>query len=162
MTTEKPKNLLVNDQSATGSHPVRIHELMIDGIIRSYKFEYGKKTELPYEIGIKFMKDGFDVYEPGSDVPMRAPAVTDTTSNIRLAPDEVVARLDELTDDSLVLRVALKPGGEKLAVGEFDREKTIAFLKGAMEKQQGKASEEENLDLEDMSSDGIVGDKSLF
>lgn len=123
------KILQVYDSSATAENPKRIHDLMIEGLITPIAFEYGKPTELPYEIGIKFMKDGFRVCEQGAAVALKPPPVTDETIRYRIAADEVIAKLSELSDEALRLRVAIKPGGEKLL--SSDRGELLDFLLGA-------------------------------
>lgn len=159
MTDKKqPSELRVIDLSATAENTERVHDIVVDGQVKQVRFSYGKETVLPYNEGIKFLQSGFLVLEPGQDNPMVPAPKTDETIRFRIAEDEVVAKLDELTNSSLKLRVAARPGGEKLVIGaEFDREAAISFLKGA-QKPKAAVADEDLIDDEDEDKDGIVGD----
>lgn len=117
------KFLSVMDTSATFDCPVREHQIMLNGEIKTVTFEHGKPTILSKEIGLKFMMAGFIVRDAEDNE-----LVIPTSSADELAEDEVVAKLSELTDDSLLIRSLSKVGGEQFAVGEVSRKALISFL----------------------------------
>lgn len=116
----------VVDSSTTVDNPLRVHEVIVNGKIERVEFHHGKDTLLPYDVAIKFMQAGFTVQENGKDI--ARPAKTDETIRLRIAEDEVVAKLDELTDAALRLRSASRPDGERFINPATKREDMIAFL----------------------------------
>lgn len=160
MTDETEKFLSVLDTSATAEHPLRKHDIFVDGVIEQVTFEYGKPTVLPYTKGAKFLLPGFivkDANENEISIP--------SAESAGLAEDEVIAKLGELHDDALRLRAISRVGGESFAVGEVSRAALIAFLKTPPTVEDVEAMEaevsvlendEDNLDAE--SEDGIQAD----
>jgi hypothetical protein len=148
------KNLLVRDSSATAEQPIREHDVVVRGEIHKVKFEHGKDTALPYEVGVKFMQEGFTVSDESGK--LARPAKTDETIRSRINRDEVVATYDELTQASLIMRAALLPGGEKFVDGKAKPEEIIAFLKAALP----PLADEENL-LEDDDEEEFTPEKSV-
>lgn len=124
------KFLRVTDSSTTEENPERHHEIKVKDELIVVTFTYGEETILPFEQGVKFMKDGFTVEEvDGSELEL--PVVP--TDNIiqSLSSNECVARFTELKTDALKLRAAQKSGGEiYLDAEEEDRQNIIAFLTG--------------------------------
>ncbi len=160
------QNLKVFDTSATSDVPVREHDIMFNGVIEKVKFNYGQPTVLPVEKALKFNKDGF-IIKGMDDSPYEKPVQVDNVTQSRLAPGEVVAKLEELTTEALRIRVALKPNGEALAKAK--KEELVEFLKGetaaapvaATAKpaagQTGETADGE-LDSEDGEAGGSVGE----
>lgn len=128
------KMLEVYDTSANHECPVRQHDVKINGEILSITFEAGKRTLMPRDVGLKFMKPGFRVYEKDSTVELTRPPVTDETVKNRIAVDEVVAKYEELTGDALKMRAAVFPGGEAYIAGNVARADLIDFLKRGPQK----------------------------
>jgi hypothetical protein len=124
------KFVKVIDTSATADCPLRNHDIRIGDEIQTITFQQGAPTRLPFEIGMKFMKDGFIVLDDDGEGVVPAPATTDETIRLRIGADEVVAKYEELTVSALMIRAAALPGGEKLTVGAVDRVALIDFLKG--------------------------------
>lgn len=128
MANERPTKMFkVTDTSATAAFPNRTHEIILNGEVKSIKFQYGEPTSLPFEEAAKFQKsEGFivtnddgDVMVKPSDVP---PAVMHT-----MKTNECVARFDELTKDALYIRAVMLPGGEMFK-GNSSKDELIAFL----------------------------------
>lgn len=122
------QTLKVFDTSATSDAPVREHDIMFNGVIEKVKFNYGQPTVLPVEKALKFNKDGF-IIKGMDDSPYEKPVQVDNVTQSRLAPGEVVAKLEELTTEALRLRAAVMPNGETVAKAK--KEELIEFLKGA-------------------------------
>lgn len=124
------KFLKVTDKSCTDLSGDRHHQIMVGGELLTITFSHGKEKHLPFEQGVKFAgKDGFVVED--SDGIALGVGVTAEGIRHELADDEVVAKLTELTVDSLKLRAAAKKGGEMfLKAGDEDRADLIAFILG--------------------------------
>lgn len=141
---ENKKQLAVTDHSATEEYPVRSHDLLIGGHVKTVEFKYGIPTVLDFAVGAKFMgKDGFTVTDTdGLDVDM--PAVATDNVSAQLAKDECVAKFSELSFSALKLRAAQQVDGEVFLEAEEDaREDIISFLIGEEDVQ-----EPENIDGE--------------
>jgi hypothetical protein len=101
----------VYDTSATAQNPVRIHDLVFDGVVEQVRFTYGEATKLPLSKALKFQKAGF-VVKDAEDVLIPTPSETPETVKTQLKVGEIIARYEELTNEALLLRVAILPGGE--------------------------------------------------
>ena len=128
MSETDNKMLKVLDTSATHEQPVRVHEIIFDGKIEKVTFKHGEATELPMEKALKFHKEGFIITDFDGN-PYKEPVKLDTALVSRLQPGQIVALYEELSMDALKTRVAVLPGGEKLAKAK--REDLIEFLKAA-------------------------------
>lgn len=145
----KQKFLSVTDSSATFDCPTREHQIFLNGEILTVSFQHGKATVLPYEIGLKFMLPGFTVKDAEDNE-----LVIPTSEVDALAEDEVVAKLTELTDDSLMIRAISKVGGEQFMVGDQpSRSELIAFLMAgpAEAEKEEVVFDEDDLDNADVS-----------
>lgn len=126
------RTMRVLDTTAIAGPP-REHEQILDGQIKAFKFEAGKGLELPEAIAVKFLKhDGFKLVDEDDNVIeyQRAPKQPDELQageKLILAGDEIVARLDELTNAALLKRAMAMPGGERFA-NEPNRAAIIAFM----------------------------------
>lgn len=152
MADTKTKMYEVVDSSCTSQYPSRIHDINIEGKIKQVKFAYGDKTLLPFAEAMKFQRDGFEVLD---DKGAAMPRAADTPMEIavRLAPDQVIARLSELTADALYARAVTLPGGEKFKANT-SKDTLIGFLaEAAKAKTEPSASEE----ITEMSSDELDG-----
>jgi hypothetical protein len=109
--------LLVYDSSCIQQFPTREHVLIVDGIERSFTFQFPKPLELPRAVAMKFLKsEGFRVTEMNGKEVARIPDQPDPLSAQRpfiLKEDQVVAALNELTSDALATRANMEIGGEK-------------------------------------------------
>jgi hypothetical protein len=122
------ETLYVMDTTATPAYPTRTHEHLIDGVPTQFTFAVGQKLPLSIDKALKFLKDpAFIVtdadgkrYDPTPKEPTGAAAV-------ELAPNELIARIDELSTDALVIRAKQINGGEGFKKQD-GREKIIAFL----------------------------------
>jgi len=132
MTADTKQKVIVVDSSCTAEYPLRKHDIIVEGVIQSVEFKYGEKKILDFEIGVKFLKEGFKVLNLDTETPILSPPVTDETIRIRIADDEVVAKYEELTETALKMRAALLPDGEALIRDEkTEKEDLILFLLGA-------------------------------
>ena len=139
----------VVDSSVTAEHPQRVHDVVVDGNIQRVVFNLGEEMLLPYAVGVKFMQEGFRVFEPGTNTEIIAPPKTDETIRTRIGPDEVVAKYTELTDAALRMRAASLVDGERFISAKVDQAEIIAFLKsnavGTPEEDEDLIDEEETL-----------------
>ena len=149
----------VIDTSATVLAPHRQHDQVINGVIKHFDFYYDKQTFLPREIALKFLKEGFIVKSPeGSEVTM--PGKDKELSTDKLAKDEVIAKLDELSLEALIVRSIMLPGGEKFSKST-SRQDLIQFLmgkKGAKRVASRPAEEEPEDELID-ETDGFTDEE---
>lgn len=108
--------LLVEDQTATLNYPERTHEIVYDGKVKAFTFKYGEKQKMPVDLALKFLKhDAFVVTDPDTGNRYEpTPAAPDMGLGVKLQPGECVARYDELSLESLIVRAKQLPGGEKL------------------------------------------------
>jgi len=98
--------LEVLDLSARPPYPERKHEILAgsDGQTVIYTFKHGERLTMPFEHGCIFMNNpGFHVFEPGASKPYD-PTPKPDTPKLTLPEGMVVASLDELTQESLVVR----------------------------------------------------------
>lgn len=127
----EPEILYVEDTNCTPRHEVRTHEIVIDDYPKPVTFKYREKVMLPYAEAMKFTVDGaFRVTDEDGKVyePVKKPR--DTSVPVALAANEVVAELHELTQEALLRRAAIKPGGEKLSKST-KKDTIIDFLQAA-------------------------------
>ena len=141
---QEAKYLHVIDSSCTEEAQERTHEIVVKGETIPITFKYGEKTVLPFEQGVKFMKDGFTVEQVSGET-LDLPAVASDNVVAQIGHDETVAKYSELTTAALKLRAAQKAGGEiYLEAEEEDRPNIIEFLAG-----KPPVDDEENLIDED-------------
>lgn len=131
-TTATPDDIDGNGKTISGA---RVHEQLVDGVKRSFRFEHGKPLAMPKAIAMKFLRhDSFRLTnEEGEPIEFkRAPRQPDELGageRLVLKPEETVARLDELSIPALQQRVLPHPGGEKFAAvpAKADRASLEAF-----------------------------------
>lgn len=128
----------VYDTSATAQNPVRIHDLVFDGIVEQVKFNYGEATKLPLAKALKFQKAGFLVKD-ADDVLIPTPSETPETVKTQLKEGEIIARYEELTNEALLLRVAILPGGE--AFTRASKKKELVDFLVVAEKNRSKPAD---------------------
>ena len=109
----------------------RTHEIVVDGLIKAYPFKYGVELSMPEGNARKFMHDpAFIVKNPEGRRVKPAISITrgfDASGNLILADDECVARLEELSMESLLDRAAPMKDGEKLSL-KSGKAAVIKFL----------------------------------
>lgn len=128
--TDKTKYHKVVDSSCTAEYPVRYHEIQVHGEWYRIKFEFGVETIMPFDKAAKFLQAGFVVTDhEGSELSL--PSTSAAASSLMLAGDEVVAKMSELTLESLKVRAAQKKGGEMfLDAPAASRPDIIKFILG--------------------------------
>jgi len=132
-------DLFVTDTNALVIHEKdeanwRTHRIMVAGKIVKYIFKPDVAKKMPFDHAMKFLQDGWRVEDSEGNLYVPPPAPGSRLDPIRLAPGQVVANLDELLADSLKIRVAGLPGGEKLA--RASKEAMIDFLNAHYSKQE--------------------------
>lgn len=115
----------------------RSHEIVIgrhpDGAphIRAYALASDKPTPMPIDHAMKFLVDkAFRVLDANGNVITPIVKPEGERANIRLDPDEVIARLAELSSAALLKRAKMLPGSEAVGSNSAD-EDIIAFILAA-------------------------------
>lgn len=118
----------VEDTTALVDQPDRVHEMMVDGKRTAFTFKSGEKKRLPFDVAIRFNLPGFIVTDPRTGSRYEPPPEAPESGAVQqLKPGEVVARLDELTIDALLIRVKVLPGGDKFS-RTHGKEALAAFI----------------------------------
>lgn len=127
----------VFDTSCTGSSRKRTHDVMVDGELRQVEFNYPNAVEMPFAHAMKFLREGFIVKDDEGNVVNR-PNEQTVESVVAFGTDSVVARLTELTAESLFTRVATLPGGEAFRANSSKND-MVAFLEESAKKKLGRS-----------------------
>jgi len=160
-----PTTLFVLDTNARPPCPVRVHEIPLEnGGVKPYTFRQFKWVEMPHAHAVKFLRDeAFVVADKPDNEGTRLKPIVDRPSDEpspSLAPNEVIARYDELTVGALLIRAQMKPGGEGFTriTKKKDLEK---FLTGEVEvgddAAPAPADGEVDVTGEEMSEDEVAG-----
>lgn len=139
--TKKPRTMLVLDATAIPGGGPREHQQLVGGVLTTFTFQPGKPLELAYEIAVKFLRHGpaaFRLVDAEGKVleyktRPRQPEELGAGEHLVLAPEETVARYDELSNTALMARALELPMGEAFAKAQdkLDRGKLIAFIRDA-------------------------------
>lgn len=119
-------DFMVIDKLATAITGPRIHSYLgPDGDEVDIVFKPKTRTPVPRAFAMKLAAiDSFDVQDrAGREV--KITAQSQTLAAVTLAPDELIARYDELTDKALYARVTAVAGMEPKGA---DREEMIVYL----------------------------------
>jgi hypothetical protein len=168
MTTDDREYLEVTDTTCSPTYPRRTHDIMVSGVIRQVTFEIGQPQLLPIDVALRFLKDdAFVVTDPRTGKKYDpTPPQPDIHSGaaFALASDEVVAKLDELTQEALFIRSKQMQGAEDIKKGT-PKEKLISFLARSRAK-TGTGAPSSRVDEMDAIPGGdlvggAMGDKAL-
>jgi len=148
----------VLDLTATQDNPVREHVILVNGLQKKCVFKFGEKLELEQPEALKFSgNDGFIVYDEQGNVFTQVKEVSQGAEiGQKLAPDQVLANLTELSREALLNRAAVLPGGEVfMAKGAKPRLETVIEFITQHNKKTRQA--ETSVDDEDslIDSDGM-------
>jgi len=134
----------------------RTHAIMVDGQERPYTFKYAEDLPMPEAHARKFVHDlAFDVKNAdGRRIKPAIPITKGFDGRFTLDDDQCVARLDELSMESLLDRAAPLPGGEKLSL-KSGKAAVIKFLIDARKKKLTQ-----NLSPEKRETDGETDEMS--
>lgn len=159
-TTSSPKAdpWSVVDTTCVAGGPKRTHEIIVDGLVKPYHFEYGVPHPMPEAHARKFVHiPEFTVTNAeGRRVKAAIPITRgfDKDGKLTLLDDECVARLEELSMESLLDRAAPLQGGEKLSL----KSGKAAVTKFLVEARKKKLTQ--NLSREKRETDGETEDMS--
>ncbi len=142
----------------------RIHEYLADnGRKHFYAMSYAARCEMPFAHAMRFLREKTFLVtdKAGNQIePIRAPSDGHHGHAIAyLADDEVISRLDELTQGALIKRANSLPGGSKFKANA-SKSDCIAFIlesnrsKAKKAKDQRRAIDDD--DLEMMSDEDIM------
>ncbi len=124
----KQQFLYVEDTNCHHVHaPTRIHDHIVEGRPKSFTFKAGEKLKLPPEEALRFLRDPSFIITTEKGAQLVAPPMIEDGAEIRLKPDECVAKLTELETKALVLRAKQLTGGEAVTLST-PREAIIEFL----------------------------------
>ncbi len=129
----------VFDTTARVGEP-RTHQIVVgkhpDGepLVKAYKLSSDVPTVMPLDHAMKFLVDkAFRVQRMDGTVIRPVDKPTDALANIRLEPDQVIARLDELSIDALLKRAKLLPDSQRFGANSA-ADDIIAFILAAQPK----------------------------
>ena len=147
----------VQDTTCVAGGPKRTHEIIVDGRIKPCTFEYGVPLSMQESHARKFVHipEFIVLNAEGKRVKPAIPITLgfDASGKLTLAEDQCVARLDELSMESLLSRAAPLLGGEKMTL-KTGKATVIAFLIEARKKIT------QNLSPERRESDGEADEMS--
>lgn len=128
-TAERPEMMNVLDTTAQAAP--RTHTILVNGLEVNHTFHAGTPLTLPFAHAMRFVAiPSFVVTDPANGdriSPPADPKKSETTLGVILDDGEVVARLDELHIDALILRANLIPGGEGMSK-RSGKDAVLAFL----------------------------------
>jgi hypothetical protein len=125
----KEKLYRVVDLACTEVYKTRTHTIRINGDDRVFTFKHGEDMKLPLHEALKFNIPGFKVYDLETDAEIAPPMQVEEDILSKLAPDQVIATLEELSEGALKVRAAKLRGGEVYLDDEVHRDAVIEFLK---------------------------------
>jgi|GEM_PF-3368173 len=123
----------VLDTTASDVSGPRHHQMIVEGITKTFTFEHGKPLKLTIPIAIKFLKhDAFRrTNAKGDPLPYERrptqPNELGAGERFVLKIDQTIAYYEELSNIALLQRVLELPLGERFSETE-DREGMISFL----------------------------------
>lgn len=123
------KTMKVRDILGSEAHIARTHVLRDNtGREHTFVFPPGTHVEVPYEIALRLIPiDGFEVLDAKTGRRIVVDQARGQLTKLDLKPDEVIANLEELTRDSLMVRARNLPGGDKLGQGSAKSD-LVAFI----------------------------------
>lgn len=138
----------VMDPSATVRFPtepeknIRIHEIPLTpgGVAMPFKFVPGRPTRMPREYALRFLRDPFTVLDMDGnklETPPELHVLGDNRGVVgrKLAHNEVVASLGELTTQALFNRCKRHPNSDTIGM-QSSRDSMVGFLVGIAAKQE--------------------------
>ena len=162
-----PDTLFVLDTTAIPGKGTREHEMLVDGLIKSFKFEPGIPLELPLAVAIKFLRhDAFKRTDKGGDLlpyhrKPKQPDELKAGERFALKDHETIAHYGELTNVALLQRALELPGGEMLP-NKGDRQVLIDFItKTEVARRKANAAKQSDLGRDDFVPEPEVGDLDL-
>jgi hypothetical protein len=146
-----PATLFVIDTTALPAKPPREHEMIVDGLIKVFKFEPTVPLELPIAVAIKFLKHA-EFKRTNKDGELqpyhRRPKQPDELKageRFTLGDHQTVALYSELTNVALFQRAMELPRGEMLP-DKGNRQALIDFIaKAEIEKRKANAAKQGDL-----------------
>lgn len=131
----------------TATQGPRRHEIVQDGRSHVYVFESADQpVAMPRAHALTLVGNaGFAVHEPSGQRLHTRPAAA---GPLVLRPDEVVARLEELTVDALLARAQALAGGGRFKRAGARRDDLIAFLIAGLAAAGGAVDAEEALEVD--------------
>jgi len=140
--------MLVLDTTARDG--IRTHEQIVQGVIKSFTFEPGKGLAMPIAIAMKFLRhDAFKLVDEAGTILewQRRPKQLHELGageQLKLADNETIARIDELSNTSLLRRALEMPNGEEFNL-KSEREVMIDFIvKTTIAQNKARAARPEN------------------
>ena len=126
-----PATLYVLDTTAKPGRGTREHQMIVDGHIKTFKFEPGIPSELPFPVAIKFLKIAEFIRSDAEGNPQpyqrqpKQPHEMGAGEKFELKDDQTVASYHELSNMALLQRALELPRGELVA---RDRKSLIDFI----------------------------------
>ena len=144
---KEPAMMGVKDINCTVRYPERFHDIYVEEETFTYKMVRNKHTEMLYEHACQFAQhDGFEVIDEKGKVFKPLRELRDQMGEItnQLDPDEVVANLEELTNDALADRANAMGGSFARTHAKV---KIIDFIANENLKRRAKGSDEREFEV---------------
>lgn len=112
-----------------GKEAVRTHEFLEDGVAVPFDFYYRKPTKVPVQHALRLVGNQDFVVRTESGKILKPKPKAAGGMQATLAPNQVVAELDELTASALFTRASKMKGGDKLDPEKsYSRTELIEFI----------------------------------
>jgi hypothetical protein len=132
------EKFLVTDLNASSRSGPRVHEMpekqrfpngKTETVIERFTFNPGEATEMPRDMALRFAKadPSFEVRTPDGNKIKPVDALTESGDKIALEPGQVIAAIEDLTDEALIERAKKLPGAEDMPANP-KRDDLIAFV----------------------------------
>ncbi|KKL65181.1 hypothetical protein LCGC14_2157560 [marine sediment metagenome] len=146
-TVSTEKLVAVTDTTCSPRYHTRKHEIIVDGRTLEYEFKFAHATPMPFSHAMKFLHiQSFECRHPdGTLIPPLPNLAEQSNSGAApvLRPSQVIAELDELSDDALVRRCNAISGGEQMSVTSGKDSLVRFLLNRETRKQEAEASKRE-------------------
>ncbi len=126
---------------------------------QAYDLYSNKDCEMPLEDAYTFLIDkAFEVKGPGGEI-IRPPSTKSAAGRIELDDDEVIANLEELTNDALLKRCKRYDGSGGIRINTRKDEKIAFLIEQSSKVEYGTARGSENAppEMSESDLDTLVG-----
>jgi hypothetical protein len=141
---------------------VRTHEIVVgrhpngEPMFKSYGLRSDKPTLMPVDHAMKFLVDkAFRVVGEDGNIITPIEKPEGERANIRLAPDEVIVKLSDLSSSALLKRAKMLPGSEKIGANSRDEEIIDFILESQPRNAVGRSRGSEGIE-EDEAAANLV------
>lgn len=128
----------VTDLNASSKSGPRVHEMLerqrlpngkVEFVTRRFTFNPGEGLQMERDMALRFAKvdDSFEVRTPAGNKIKPVDALTEGGEKIALEPGQVIAAIEDLTNEALIDRAKALPGAEDMPANP-KRDDLISFV----------------------------------